>query len=253
MSVKKRAKQIYHKGHHHAKKIAQRGTAIMFALILFVGILLPAGVGYAMDKMDGVAVNTLIACSSDVNSSAITFSGINYNTFPTAPSVASMDGRDYIMIPDGDGHTNYDVIINESTLKNTDKVRIIIHSDSMNMANWTGYVFLYEKSNIRMDSYREYDNQSNSVIYDIPITPAILLNTEGDCRFRVEGIEGFAGQDASGSIVDIRYELYDAKGIDANSTKTMFLAGSGILMLIAGLCATPWINPSEIARKKGWL
>ncbi len=92
MSVKKRAKQIYHKGYYHAKKIARRGTAIMFVLILFVGILLPAGMGYAMEKMDGVAVHTLVASSADTNSSI--FNGA-LGRYWTGSAVRCLAGLDY--------------------------------------------------------------------------------------------------------------------------------------------------------------
>ena len=129
LTVKKRAKRIYNKGHHHAKKIAQRGTAIMFALILFVGILLPAGVGYAMEKMDGVAVNTLIASSGDsTNSSVILSKSAEYwnGQYVYRLDVVSMNGWDYVMTDTQNqvGTASYSQVlycwaINASVLKNT--------------------------------------------------------------------------------------------------------------------------------------
>jgi hypothetical protein len=139
-------------------------------------------------------------------------------------------------------------------MKNVDKIRVIIHSDQLNMSKWRGYLWLYgDRSHLKFENYRKCDNETNSVIYDIPVTPAVLLASTKDYRFRLEGMESFDGEDPRGKIMDVEYELYDVKGVSAESTKNIFLAFSGAIMLIVGLCATPYINPSKLMKKKGWL
>ena len=264
MSVKKRAKRIYNKGHHHAKKIAQRGTAIMFALILFVGILLPAGVGYAMEKMDGVAVNTLIASSGDsTNSSVILSKSAEYwnGQYVYRLDVVSMNGWDYVMTDTQNQvgtatstQVFYCWAINASVLKNTDKIIVYYNAVDGVLKNDSGRMIIRTGSGDIVYYNREYDNATGAYKIEVPMTPNILLKSAGDSTIRIY-VDGLNCEDGNpvGRTYKAKLELYDAKGLDANSTKTMFLAGSGILMLIAGLCATPWINPSEIARKKGWL
>ena len=260
MSVKKRAKQIYHKGHHHAKKIAQRGTAIMFALILFCGILLPSGIGYAMDKMDGVAVNALVASSVEVNNSLFSGKSVYYRDGANRyqQDVVSLDGYDYFIVStsnaraDSCGPLVYSFVgLNSTKFMDVDKLTVRMKCvEDNNLLNGSELYFVGElggSGHINL----EYDNETGYWVADVPITPGIILKKPNQIvvHFCSSGNSG----KLVGKTVQFRVEAYDAKGLDANSTKTMFLAGSGILMLIAGLCATPWINPSEIARKKGWL
>ena len=255
MSVKKRAKQIYHKGHHHAKKIAQRGTAIMFALILFVGILLPAGVGYAMDKMDGVAVNTLIASSGDsTNSSVILSKSSEYwngqNRYRL--DVVSMDGWDYVMTDTQNqiGTASYSQVfycwaINASVLKNTDKIIVyynavdgVLKNDSGRMIIRTGSGDIYYTG--------KYDNATGAYKIEVPMTPNILLKSAGDSTIRIY-VDKLNCEDGNpvGRTYKAKLELYDIKGVDSMTMKNIFLGFSGALLLIAGLCATPWINPTK--------
>ena len=138
-------------------------------------------------------------------------------------------------------------------IKNTDKIIVyynavdgVLKNDSGRMIIRTGSGDIYYTG--------KYDNATGAYKIEVPMTPNILLKSAGDSTIRIY-VDGLNCEDGNpvGRTYKAKLELYDAKGLDANSTKTMFLAGSGILMLIAGLCATPWINPSEIARKKGWL
>jgi len=196
MSVKKRAKRIYNKGHHHAKKIAQRGTAIMFALILFVGILLPAGVGYAMEKMDGVAVHTLVASSADTNSSIFRgahsryWTGSGYYT----TSVVTMDSYQYSLVDASNyqssqtGHRfviqtalNKSAILNAMENGELDKIKVLTKIDNYDNINSVTFSFWAPYGNDKITLYSKTIKINESTInnsfitFDVPITPSILL------------------------------------------------------------------------------
>jgi hypothetical protein len=63
-------------------------------------------------------------------------------------------------------------------------------------------------------------------------------------------IYDFEGGNINGRVVQSRIELYDAKGISAETTKNVFLVVSGLMMLVAGLVASPWVNPSKWKGKR---
>ena len=108
----KGVKKVYHKGKHMYREVAKRSAAIMFCIIAIVGILLPAGVGIALNKMSDIGVDTLVASSSDTNSSIVVYSGVSWRRFHDVDvSAVEQDGRVYLMCPDrSDFNFDYDFI-----------------------------------------------------------------------------------------------------------------------------------------------
>jgi hypothetical protein len=250
------------KGRWAAQQIAKRSAAILFVMIIMVGILIPTGVGLMIDKMGDIGVDTLVASSSDTNSSVILGKMAQYwnGQYIYKLDVVTMDGYDYTMTDNKRqvGSCNgvqvyYCWIVNASKLEDVDSIVIYYNSVDGCLTNTSGR-FIFRSS--RGDIYYTnpvYDNKSGCYKFKVPVTPAMLLKSSGDSKVRIY-IDGLNCVDGNplGRTYKARIELYNTKGISANSTKTAFLAGTGVLMLITGVFATPWVNPTRWMKKKGW-
>jgi hypothetical protein len=225
----------------------------MFALILFCGILLPSGIGYAMDKMDGVAVHTLMASSVDENNSVFLSQNVDYRDGVNSytQDVVAMGGYDYYMVSKNNPtpYTGSPIVygalnINNSMLNGVDKIVVKVRCvDDNKLCNGSWVYFTGTVGKTKVYSL-EYDNSTGFWTAEIPVTPDIILKKPNAIILHFTKF-GVHDNDIVGKTFQYRIEAYDIKGINSMTMKNIFLGFSGALLLIAGLCATPWINPTK--------
>ena len=163
-----------------------------------------------------------------------------------------MDGWDYVMTDTQNqkGTTTgtqvfYCWAINASVLENTDKIVLLYNAVDGVLKNDSGRMIIKTGS---WDIWYtgKYDNATGAYKIEVPMTPNILLKSAGDSTIRIY-VDGLNCEDGNpvGRTYKAKLELYDIKGVDSMTMKNIFLGFSGALLLIAGLCATPWINPTK--------
>ncbi|WP_048057836.1 hypothetical protein [Methanothermococcus okinawensis] len=248
-------KRVSYKVKKHAVGVAKRSAALCFLVVIVVGLLLPAGVGYMMKTAGNVGVNTLVASSADTNSSTILGKSAEYwnGQYRYGLPVVSMSGWDYVITDTKNQlgscsgtQTFFRWDVNRSVLKNVDNIVVYYNAVDGVLKNNSGRVVIRTSSGDICYYNKEYDNATGAYKIEIPVTPNILLKSADDSTVQII-VDGLNCEDGNpvGRTYKARLELYDTKGINAVTTKNIVLGASGILLLVVGLCATPWINPSE--------
>ena len=219
---------------HHTRAVTKKSAAICFLMVLVVGTLIPLALGFVMTKSDDFAVTTMVASSTDTNSSIIIGKWTNDGNF------ANMDGWDWVS--SGSNILSFSYVINKSALnENVDKIVVKLDPNGINISKYDFKVVLIRPDGEWIRTYNfEYDNKTGLYVVEIPVTPDIVLSPGSTVRVSTE-IKNLE----QGKVFGERIEAYDVKGISAEKMTNILLGVSGVLLLLGGICATPYVNPTK--------
>jgi len=227
----------------------------MVVLLLVAGVGIPAMFGYVQQKASDIGVNTLLASSTDENSTYILSKYAEYwdGSNRYGLNVITMEDYDYFQNDKSNLigsissiQTFIDYRINISQIENIDKIVFIVGSDD-GLTNNTRLIIRTNNGNILFNNPEPLGNSSTKYKYEVEITPTIrlkLMNADS-LHLIVDKMKNPDGQNPEGKVYYSRLELYDTQKIDGNMLSDGMLGVSGFLMIFGAFAATPFFNPTQ--------
>lgn len=250
--VKRKVASVGHRVLHHAKSISKRTAALCFLMVLIVGALIPLGVGYVISHADRIAVTTEFSPNPEkVDEIWYCYDG---NTYVGDVAQAS-DGSVVAVFDTGlmnktgthpyPEHGKIRFTFNRSVLEKADKI-VIDGTISKNVS--VSLMIGPTGGNSAFNKYvtPKINVSNNTYHIVIPVTPALYLASK---KYDTLGIavvfKPNTGEHLTGLSATAKVQFVDVKGFSPETTANILLGASGIILLIGGLCATPWINPMQ--------
>lgn len=233
---------------HHTRHVSKKTAAISFLMVLIVGAILPLALGYAVSHAESFAMTTPINVNPEkVEAIWYCFDGYTYTGDVAWDGKYAVAVYDRSLLNKGGTHPYPDhakikYCYNSSIFESADKIIIDGEiSKNVSVELWI------DISGKRLEGYTNIDVKIENGTYHIeaPITPALLMGAKKSDKVYVIIVFRPKQGNLDGLYATSHVEFEDIKGFSPETTTNILLGASGIILLIGGICATPWINPTK--------